>query len=109
MTLSRRFLDQTAEIDGLQVFGPKDTADRVAVFSIRLRGYEPAELAALMESEFGILSRSGIMCAPLAHETLGTLADGGTTRLSFGALNSVADVDRSVEALSQLAESGAAV
>lgn len=101
--LSAAFLDRAGEVEGLTVFGPVSPDERVAVFSVRLAGYEPAELAALLESEFGLLCRSGIMCAPLAHTTLGTAAGGGTTRLSFGPFNSASHVERAVEALSSLA------
>ena len=39
----------------------------------------------------GICVRSGLHCAPLAHETLGT-PDGGAVRVSFGPLSSMNDV-----------------
>lgn len=100
--LSRRFLESGAEVPGLTVFGPKKAEDRVGVFSIRMAGLEPAELSALLETEFGVLTRSGLHCAPLAHETIGTYADGGTTRLSFGPFNTLEDVDRCVESLGKL-------
>jgi cysteine desulfurase family protein len=101
--LSARFLERTAGVEGLRVYGPADPARRVAVFSVRLAGVEPAELSALLEAEFGILTRSGLHCAPLAHRAIGTADDGGTTRLSFGAFNTLADVDRCAEALAALA------
>lgn len=39
----------------------------------------------------GICVRSGLHCAPLAHETIGT-PDGGAVRVSFGPLSSTSDV-----------------
>lgn len=104
--LSRRFLERTADIPGLTVFGPHDAESRVAVFSICLEGFEPQELSAVLESEFGVLTRSGIHCAPRAHETIGTHADGGTTRISFGAFNSLDDVDRCIAGLQTIAGVG---
>ena len=106
LALSARFLERTIDVAGLKVFGPTNPQDRVAVFSVRLADLEPTELSALLESEFGILTRSGLHCAPLAHESLGTAALGGTTRLSFGAFNTIADVDRCTEALAHLAGAG---
>ncbi len=100
--LSGRFLDAARQIPELTVYGPQEPTARVAVFSIRLGGLDPQELSSLMESEFGILSRSGIHCAPLAHQSIGTHADGGTTRLSFGAFNTPQDVDRCIECLREL-------
>ncbi|MFQ5502016.1 MAG: aminotransferase class V-fold PLP-dependent enzyme [Phycisphaerae bacterium] len=103
VALSTRFLKQTDGIAGLTVYGPKNPRERVAVFSVRIEGLEPTELAALLESEFDILSRPGFHCAPLAHQTIGTDTCGGTTRLSFGAFHTTTDADRCAEALRRLA------
>ena len=73
------------------------------MFSVRIEGYEPQELSAVLESGFGILTRSGIHCAPLAHEALGTAALGGTTRFSFGPFVTLDDVTCAVEALGEIA------
>jgi selenocysteine lyase/cysteine desulfurase len=106
LTLSGRFFERASDIPGLTIYGPTNPRERVTVFSVRIADLEPAELSALLESEFGILSRSGLHCAPLAHETIGTASIGGTTRLSFGAFNTLEDVDRCTEALAQLAGAG---
>lgn len=106
--LSAAFLNATHGVAGLTVYGPQDASQRVAVFSVSVEGLEPAELAALLESEFGVLTRPGIHCAPFAHKTIGTDTFGGTTRMSFGAFNTAADVDRCAAALKELAGSHAA-
>jgi selenocysteine lyase/cysteine desulfurase len=103
--LSRRFLERIRGIAGLTLYGPTDPALRVAVFSVRVQGFEPAELSAVLETEFGLLTRSGIHCAPLAHQTIGTHDDGGTTRLSFGAFNTLEEADRVADSLLQLVAS----
>src|SRR5690606_3245829 len=78
-------LEGIANIDGLTCFGPPTVDHRCGVFSVRIEGYDqPQALSDLLEAEYGILTRSGIHCAPLAHQTLSTDALGGTTRLSFG-------------------------
>lgn len=101
-----QFLEATAGIEGLMVYGPRNAGARVAVFSVRVAGYRPEELSAVLEGEFGILTRSGLHCAPLAHETIGTHADGGTTRISFGAMSTSADVERCVAALERAGDGG---
>jgi cysteine desulfurase/selenocysteine lyase len=103
LALSSRFLERTADIASLTVFGPGAAADRIAVFSVCVAGMSPDRLSASLEDDFGILTRSGIHCAPMAHATLGTDRSGGTTRLSFGAYNSLDDVDRCATALAELA------
>jgi cysteine desulfurase/selenocysteine lyase len=100
--ICRRFLARAADIDGLTVFGPHDPLHRVAVFSVRVAGLTTEALSAALENDFGILTRGGLHCAPWAHAALGTDADGGTTRLSFGPFNSLDDVDASLDALASL-------
>ena len=103
MDLVRTFIEGVSDIEGLTYFGPQGVRDRVGVFSIRIDGLDPHELSAILESHYGILTRSGIHCAPLAHQTLGTLSQGGTTRLSFGPFLSKQDVKFATDALSEIA------
>jgi selenocysteine lyase/cysteine desulfurase len=72
---------------------------------VQLDGFAPTELAAVLESHFGILTRAGIHCAPLAHEAIGTTASGGATRLSFGPFLSTQDVQYACDALAEIAQS----
>ena len=102
---TRRFLASCEPIDGLTVYGPGLTdppACRTDVFSVRVDDYEANDLAAALEARYGILTRPGIHCAPLAHRTIGT-HPGGTTRLSFGPFTTADEVDAVATALADLA------
>ena len=96
------------EMPGLLVQGPKGVKDRCAVFSVRIQGQpdlvQPQALSNMLEQEYGILTRSGIHCAPLAHKTFGTHETGGTTRLSFGPFLTVQDVRYAVDALGHICQ-----
>jgi len=104
LDLVRTFLDGISGIEGLTYYGPQGVKNRVGVFSVRVEGYEPQELSAALESSFGILTRSGIHCAPLAHQAIGTAERGGTTRFSFGPFLCKQDVKFATDALSQVAD-----
>jgi cysteine desulfurase / selenocysteine lyase len=103
LALCGDMLERLRGIPGLTTFGPVDAAQRVGVFSVRLEGLDPAELAALLEVEYGLLSRAGLHCAPFAHRAIGTLATGGTTRFSFGAFTTLEDIATLADALTALA------
>jgi cysteine desulfurase family protein len=101
--LVARMLRGLAELEHVRLYGPPTSASRCGVFSVRVVGIErPQALSDRLEAEFGLLTRSGIHCAPLAHETIGTLALGGTTRFSFGPFTEASHVDRAVAALRAL-------
>ncbi len=105
--LCRTFIENVDGVDGLRYFGPQGVKDRIGVFSVRIDGTDPLALAKTLETEFRILTRPGLHCAPLAHRTLGTsIANDphqGTTRLSFGPFLSVADVKYAADALADVA------
>jgi cysteine desulfurase family protein len=103
MDLVRTFIDGVSDVDGLHYFGPQGVRHRIGVFSVRIDGYEPQELSAVLESHYGILTRSGIHCAPFIHQALGTLPLGGTTRLSFGPFLTKQDVKYATDALAEIA------
>jgi len=79
----------------------------VEVLSLSIAGYDAQELAAILESTQGIQARPGLHCAPLAHAALGTLNHGGTLRLSWGPFNTLAQIERTVAALREIAASAA--
>ena len=105
LDLVRTFIDGCSNVDGLTYFGPQGVRSRLGVFSLRIDGYDPHELSSILESQFGILTRSGIHCAPLAHAAIGTLDRGGATRLSFGPFLSKQDVKYATDALGEVAAS----
>lgn len=105
MDLVRTFIDGVSDIEGLTYYGPQGVKNRIGVFSVRVEGYDPQELSAVLEANYGILTRSGIHCAPLAHAAIGTLDKGGTTRFSFGPFLSKQDVKFAADALAEIATS----
>ena len=105
IALCRRIIERLDACAGLRWFGPREVEHRVGVFSVRIAGLEPAELSATLESRFGILTRSGLHCAPYAHRTIGTYETGGTTRLALGPFLHKADVDAATAPLADIAKS----
>jgi cysteine desulfurase family protein len=103
--LSRAFLDRSKRIAGLTVYGPSSVEHRVPVFSVALPGWLPVPAGEVLDREFGIKARAGLHCAPLAHQTLRTGPE-GALRLSFGALNTLEDVERVALALEAMIQRG---
>lgn len=95
-------LTEWGQMPGFRFFGPQGVKHRCGVFSVRIEGLDPQELAGILESEYGILTRSGLHCAPGAHNTIGTTPFGGTTRLSFGPFITIQDVKYAADALGQI-------
>ncbi|HEX4052983.1 MAG TPA: aminotransferase class V-fold PLP-dependent enzyme [Tepidisphaeraceae bacterium] len=97
------FIDGIDGVQGLTYYGPRGVKNRVGVFSVNVDGLDAHELAIVLESNYGILTRSGIHCAPLIHQAIGTATSGGTTRLSFGPFLSEQDINFAADALAEIA------
>ncbi|MEZ0263856.1 MAG: aminotransferase class V-fold PLP-dependent enzyme [Phycisphaerae bacterium] len=109
LDLVRTFIEGCSGVEGLTYFGPPGVRNRLGVFSVRVDGLEPYELAAILESSYGILTRPGLHCAPLAHAAIGTTQFGGTTRFSFSPFLTKQDVKFATDALAEIAATGVAV
>ncbi|MEW6197729.1 MAG: aminotransferase class V-fold PLP-dependent enzyme [Planctomycetota bacterium] len=101
--LCQEMADRLDRVPGLRWYGPRDVTQRVGVFSVRIAGLQPADLSAILEARYQILTRSGLHCAPFAHRTIGTLDCGGTTRLSLGPFLTREDIILVAEALAEIA------
>jgi hypothetical protein len=71
------------------------------IVSFTVEGYDPAEVAVLLEQLAGVQVRSGFHCAACIHAQLGTQS-GGTVRASFGPFNTDDDIDAIVAAVQKL-------
>jgi cysteine desulfurase family protein len=101
--LVSRLLDGLRDAPGLTIHGPLSAANRTSVVSITVDGYEPQELAAVMEASHRIQCRAGLHCAPRMHAALGTTAGGGTVRLSPGYFTTLEQIDAVVSAINEVA------
>ncbi len=104
-SLCRALLEGLAQIPGLTLYGPKSHVRRVGVVSFNLAGFEPQELAALLDSAYHIQVRAGIHCAPRMHQSLGT-SPRGTVRISVSVGSTTyQDINTVIEALREIAAS----
>ena len=85
----------------IKIIGKKDTVNRTGIVSIRSQKVDQSELAYLLDTNYNIMTRVGLHCAPNAHKILGTYPE-GTVRISFGFNNNEADVRALVKALEEI-------
>ena len=71
------------------------------IVAFTVEGYDPAEVAVLLEQIAGVEARAGLHCAALVHACLGT-APGGTVRVGFGPFNTPADARAVAAAVAEI-------
>jgi cysteine desulfurase family protein len=100
--LTSRLLDGLRAIPSLTLYGPTTAKQRAGIVSLNLAGYDPQELAPLLDAQWSIQARAGLHCAPRMHAALGT-APSGTLRFSVGLFNTAEQIDAVIAALREVA------
>jgi len=96
------FQEGVAGVPGVTLHGTTRLTARTAVCSLTVNGYDPSDVGTILDVDHDILVRTGLECAPLIHEHMGT-APRGTVRFSFGPFNTMAHVERAVHAVADIA------
>lgn len=78
------------EIPYVVLFGSEET-NKGPVLSFCLEGLRPADVAYILQNGYGITVRTGLHCAPLIHEAMGTERN-GTVRVSLSDLNTEEEI-----------------
>jgi len=90
-----------ADMPGFEVFGHGDPKRRVGTVSFRCDLLSAPDLGGILDQSFDIAIRPGLHCSPYIHKALGTSPD-GLVRVSPGPFNTDADIDRLIEALTEV-------
>lgn len=98
--LTEAFLSGLKHIP-VKVYGPEDIAVHAPVISISSDKMDCSLLSSRLFEEYGIITRPGLHCAPLAHKTIGTYPE-GTLRFSFGYFTTMEEIQFALQALGQI-------
>ncbi|MDD3899263.1 MAG: aminotransferase class V-fold PLP-dependent enzyme, partial [Syntrophomonadaceae bacterium] len=96
--LTEMLISGLKEMPGVIVYGPNDTQNRTAVVAFNIDDADCGQVSMALDYEYGIITRSGLHCAPLAHATIGTM-ERGACRLSPGYFTTKDDIKKVLEAV----------
>lgn len=100
--LYKKLLNGLLDIKNYNVYGDITGNKATTSLSFNLKGVDTSELSFYLES-YGISNRSGLHCAPMCHETIGTFPS-GTVRLSISYFNTEEDIDYALSILKKASE-----
>jgi cysteine desulfurase / selenocysteine lyase len=103
MEIFTRLQDGLDRIDGVTLHGTKQLTHRLPVLSLTVDGWDPADVGTLLDGDHNIACRTGLQCAPLIHDQMGT-SPRGTVRLSVGPMNTADHAEAAIEAVASIAE-----
>lgn len=99
--LTSKFIEGLLNIDHIILYGIKNHKKMTSVISINSTKIDNAELGYILDNNYGIITRTGLHCSPLAHKTIGTFPQ-GTLRFSFSIFNDIKDVNYTLESLNNI-------
>jgi cysteine desulfurase family protein len=103
MRLAEILLEGLRTLPRVRTYCLDSLEDHIAVLAFNIEGMEASDVGTMLDVDFGIACRTGLHCAPLVHEQLGTDKIHGAVRLGIGPFNTEEHVRAAVEAIGQIA------
>ncbi len=99
--LMKQFYEGVRELTNITVYGDFESDYRCPIVLLNIGDYDSAEVSDELLMTYGIATRPGAHCAPLMHEALGTVEQGGV-RFSFSYYNTEEEVEKAIQAIEEL-------
>ncbi len=104
MKLTRMLRDGLGKMDGVSMHCQEDLSDHIGVLSFNIDGMEALDAGTLLDGEYNIACRTGLHCAPLVHEQLGTDQIGGSVRMGSGPFNTEDHINATIDAVGEIVD-----
>ncbi len=104
MKLTRMLRDGLSELDDVSLYCQDDLTDHISVISFNIDKMEALNAGTLLDGEYNIACRTGLHCAPLVHEQLGTAQIGGSVRMGIGPFNTEDHIKTAIEAVGEIVD-----
>lgn len=104
MKLTKKLRDGLKDVDGVTLYCQDDLKDHISVLLFNVDGFEALNTGTILDVDYNIACRTGLHCAPLVHEQLGTVEIHGGVRFGIGPFNTEEDIQTAIEAVKDIAE-----
>ena len=91
------------QIENVTTYCAESIENQNPVLSLNIKGFESGDVGTMLDVDYNIACRTGLQCAPMVHEGIGTDKIHGTVRLSMGPFNTEGDIDAAIEAIADIA------
>lgn len=104
MELTTMLRDGLQKIPGVTLYCQEDLTDHISILLFNVDGMDAQNTGTLMDVDYNIACRTGLHCAPLVHDHLGTTQIHGAVRFGIGPFNTEAHIQAAILAVSEIAE-----
>ncbi|NQT35597.1 aminotransferase class V-fold PLP-dependent enzyme [bacterium] len=102
MKLMSRLWNGIKDIDRVIIYCFDSLENHIPVLSMNVEGFEAVNTGTLLDVDYDIATRTGLHCAPLVHEQMGTAEIKGTVRFSLGPFNTEEHIDAAIEGIREI-------
>ena len=101
LRLMARLISYFKQQPKINYYGPRKAEDRVGLISFNIEGFSADTVGILLDRTYGIISRTGLHCSPMAHRVSKTI-ETGSLRVSVGAFTTEDDLESLIQALDSI-------
>jgi cysteine desulfurase/selenocysteine lyase len=105
MRLTTKLRDGLKDVAGVTPYCQDDLENHIGVFVFNVEGVEASNTGTMIDVDHNIACRTGLHCAPLVHEQIGTVEIHGAVRFGVGPFNTDQDIEAAIEAVRDVAAS----
>jgi len=99
--LINNFYEELLQIDELSVYFNLNPEQILPILSLNIKNKYSSDVSFMLDKEYGIMTRAGLHCAPLAHKSMGTFPL-GTVRFSLGMFNTIEEIKYTIDAIKKI-------
>lgn len=103
LRLARKLVDGLRQIERVRLYCSDSLDNHLSTITMNVDGLEASDVGIILDVDHDIATRTGLHCAPLVHQQLGTLEMHGGVRFSIGAFNTEEQVDAAIHAIGEIA------
>ena len=103
MKLTTMLRDGLKDVEGVTLYCQEDLTDHISVFLFNVDGFEALNTGTILDVDYNIASRTGLHCAPLVHEQIGTAEIHGAVRFGIGPFNTEEHIQTAIDAVKEIA------
>ena len=103
MRLAQKLRDGLASIPGVILYCLEGLDNHIAVLALNVQGMDAGDVGTMLDVDYDIACRTGLHCAPLVHEQMGTAQIRGAVRFGIGPFNTEEHITTAVEAVKEIA------
>lgn len=99
--LFRFLIQEMANIPGITMYSD-NSREKNPVLPFNINRFSPEDTVYILENSYGIITRSGLHCAPLIHQFIGT-SPLGCARISLSYFNTFEEIEYLLKSLKEIA------